>query len=194
MTTTENANAPVQTPAVTGEKLVINDVEITLSRTETKAKGKSSAVAYWQFDLVQLCKDANAGMTAAELVTAHQVIGLALWDKLQAKLNQDMRACQLNGGEDTYSMSDKLARAIAYAKAGFGLEKSVVKSPMELATEQFNAQMKTINSNPAYANPANIMAKMAAITRCATEYQTAMTALTQAITQAAIGSAQSTAN
>lgn len=126
-TPNNNSVAPIADVPTYDVAITSNDVALTLVKLETKAKGDKTPIGYWSVNLLDL---APAGTSDADKpAMAWEAIGKAIGyqmavEKLQGKLNADIKAAQCEDGKDAYTMAEKLTFAREYVTNGFGLNKA----------------------------------------------------------------------
>lgn len=130
---TDKDKATPATPDVT-KTITHNDIAVIIKRTETeRVKAGKEAIAYWTVELAQFedkaTKDKDGKDIPAEPLvvwtTCDTLIGHDMMlSKLQSKLNQDLRASQMEEGKDVYTMDEKFTHLEAYIKGGFGSERT----------------------------------------------------------------------
>lgn len=128
-----------------------NDIEVTLTRIETeRVKEGRDAVQYWTIELAQLDgakdKDGKLVKPMQWLESLNTLLGDQLREKLQQRLNADLKGAQMDNGKDKYNMDAKLKLATTYITNGFGANRTTKKSPEELALAEHNTALAALRA------------------------------------------------
>ena len=164
---------PTETAGVEKSTVKHNGNDIILHRVSTKSKAGKPQIAYWaaQSEDYTVTRKAMEGgkeidqydaeaslLKLANILGITRAIGYIIY-----KWNTNLKACQLEAGNDTLTMGEKLAAATSYIQADFGdnskvggngavkAENNALKS--QLATMQAT-MMEVMAINMKLGNPA----------------------------------------